>query len=198
MHGYRVTKYDPVLRNEDGCFDDWTAISDVGRTFNGVELTMERCLEVESAYLAAVEAFAVESDRLVVRCGYDYLMSVTSAEPCAASVRTARVLGLFPEPFESPHVDDERDPYPPADEELAERVGPIPVLETPYYGGTRWHLVGAGHRPAFRPRSMIWVYARLAGRRLARPRQVLSSKVEPDFEGVLPDADGVVRARWSR
>jgi hypothetical protein len=39
----RVTKYDPALRvGGRGAFtgDDWTSVSDVGRTFDGVVLTL--------------------------------------------------------------------------------------------------------------------------------------------------------------
>lgn len=61
-HQYRVTKYDPALR-ENGAFtaDEWTSYSDVGRSFGGVRLTEEEYLRVEAAYLFAVEAFLREA-----------------------------------------------------------------------------------------------------------------------------------------
>ena len=60
----RVTKYDPALRDERGAFagDDWTAVSDVGSTFNGELLTLHKYLEVEARYLCAVAAFLAEAD----------------------------------------------------------------------------------------------------------------------------------------
>ena len=70
-HHYRVTKYDPSLRGEDGSFqgETWTAYSDVGRNFNGVELVESDYLRVEAAYLFAIEALLSEArvDRLVLR-----------------------------------------------------------------------------------------------------------------------------------
>ncbi|WP_326826804.1 hypothetical protein [Streptosporangium sp. NBC_01756] len=60
---FRVTKYDPRLRNESGAFigDDWTCISEIGQVFDGQVLTRERYEQVEAAYLKAVELFAQES-----------------------------------------------------------------------------------------------------------------------------------------
>jgi hypothetical protein len=57
-HQYRITKYNPALRDANGAFkgDDWTACSDVGRTFGGVMLTQVDYQRVEDAY-----AFAVDS-----------------------------------------------------------------------------------------------------------------------------------------
>ena len=57
-HQYRITKYNPALRDANGVFkgDDWTACSDVGRTFGGAVLTQAEYQRVEDAY-----AFAVDS-----------------------------------------------------------------------------------------------------------------------------------------
>jgi hypothetical protein len=59
----RITKYDPALRDEFGAFtgDDWTAVSDVGGTFNGEVLTLHKYLEVEARYLRVVAAFLAEA-----------------------------------------------------------------------------------------------------------------------------------------
>ena len=64
MHQYRVTKYDPSRRDSSGAYpsDDWTAISDIGRTYAGAPLTEEAYLAVEAAYLKAAGAFLRESD----------------------------------------------------------------------------------------------------------------------------------------
>ena len=63
MLEFRVTKYDPALRAQDGVYlrDDWTSASDVGRTFNGDELTDVEYKRVESAYVASALAFLRES-----------------------------------------------------------------------------------------------------------------------------------------
>jgi hypothetical protein len=60
---YRVTKYDPSLRNGNGAFtkDEWTSHSDIERVFNGVALSEAEYLSVEAAYLFAVEAFLHEA-----------------------------------------------------------------------------------------------------------------------------------------
>jgi hypothetical protein len=53
MLSFRVTKYDPALRDVTGGYlrDEWTAYSDVGRVFNGEVLSRENYLEVEDAYV---------------------------------------------------------------------------------------------------------------------------------------------------
>lgn len=45
---YRVTKYNPSLRDDDGVFlrEDWTPHFDVGRVFNGVPLSESSYLDV--------------------------------------------------------------------------------------------------------------------------------------------------------
>jgi hypothetical protein len=55
---YRVTKYDPALRDFSGAYvaDDWTSHSDVGREFNSVTLSESEYLRVEEAYVQAIEA----------------------------------------------------------------------------------------------------------------------------------------------
>jgi hypothetical protein len=66
MIQYRVTKYDPALRNNAGAFlrDDWTSFSDVGTA-----VSLDAYSEVEDAYVRAAVAFMQESDvrRLAIR-----------------------------------------------------------------------------------------------------------------------------------
>jgi hypothetical protein len=59
MAGFRVTKYDPRKRDANGWFlrDDWTAVSDVGRSFYGVVLTTSQYMLVEDAYVESVRRF---------------------------------------------------------------------------------------------------------------------------------------------
>lgn len=69
IYHYRVTKYDPALRDGTGAIfrDDWTAISDIGKTFAGVRLTLPTYLEVEAHHLVALASFMEESDTSRVR-----------------------------------------------------------------------------------------------------------------------------------
>jgi hypothetical protein len=63
VNEYRVTKYDPALRDERGAFtrNEWTSIKDVGSSFDGIVLTEERYTEVERAYVEAAVAFLDEA-----------------------------------------------------------------------------------------------------------------------------------------
>lgn len=49
---YRITKYNPANRI-DGRYvvDDWTSFSDIGKRFDKTELTYEKYLEIETAYI---------------------------------------------------------------------------------------------------------------------------------------------------
>lgn len=57
MHKYRISKYDPLFRDEAGCYqkNEWTAISDIGKTFDGILLTDEDYIRVEDNYIDAVK-----------------------------------------------------------------------------------------------------------------------------------------------
>lgn len=60
---YRVTKYDPSLRDANGAFrrDDWTSYSDIGRTYNSAPLSESQYLAIEDAYLLSIEEFLREA-----------------------------------------------------------------------------------------------------------------------------------------
>jgi hypothetical protein len=62
MNQYRVTKYDPAFRDAADAFakQDWTAISDIGRSFGGVTLRKEDYLRTESAYIETAMKFFTE------------------------------------------------------------------------------------------------------------------------------------------
>lgn len=51
-----VTKYNPILRNEQGHYkkDEWTSMSDIGRIYNGRLFTYEEYIETEAKYIEAV------------------------------------------------------------------------------------------------------------------------------------------------
>lgn len=71
MKQYRVTKYDPILRDDRGAYvrAEWTEFSDIGYSFNGAPLTEAEYLSVENAYIVAASEFFRESgvSSLVVR-----------------------------------------------------------------------------------------------------------------------------------
>ncbi|MEK4486364.1 hypothetical protein MHH81_12350 [Psychrobacillus sp. FSL H8-0484] len=56
MYKYRITKYDPSFRDEEGRYlkDDWIAISDIGKTFDGEKLTIEGYQKTEDCYINAI------------------------------------------------------------------------------------------------------------------------------------------------
>jgi len=69
-HQWRVTKYNPDNRDEHGHYavvEDWTSPSEIGKTFDGNELTLDDYLRMETAYLDAAMAFMEESGIHFVR-----------------------------------------------------------------------------------------------------------------------------------
>jgi hypothetical protein len=58
-YSYRVTKYNPLYRDPRGFYlrEEWTSVSDIGKTFCGKKLTPTEYLKVEGLYLAAITAF---------------------------------------------------------------------------------------------------------------------------------------------
>jgi len=60
---FRVTKYDPALRDASGAFtgDEWTSFDDIGETFSGVTLSGASYRCVEDSYVAAATAFMREA-----------------------------------------------------------------------------------------------------------------------------------------
>jgi hypothetical protein len=68
---YRVTKYNPAFRDSSGAYtrDEWTAASDVGRSFGGLVLTPEEYQKVEDAYVAVALSFLRESGQSSLAVG---------------------------------------------------------------------------------------------------------------------------------
>jgi hypothetical protein len=62
MIEYRVTKYNPALRDASGAYlvDEWILVKDIGRAFGGVVLTEGEYLRVEQAYVNSANAFLRE------------------------------------------------------------------------------------------------------------------------------------------
>lgn len=57
---YRITKYDPALRDARGAYlpDEWISCSDIGSSFDGKKLTAQAYLATEKAYLDAIRCIA--------------------------------------------------------------------------------------------------------------------------------------------
>lgn len=56
MYKYRITKYNPLFRDDEGIYfkEDWTAISDLGKTFDGEKLTIDKYKVTEDGYIKAI------------------------------------------------------------------------------------------------------------------------------------------------
>lgn len=53
---WRITKYNPIFRDEKGAYikDEWTSFSDIGKRFQGRELTLKEYEKFETLYLNAI------------------------------------------------------------------------------------------------------------------------------------------------
>lgn len=60
---WRVTRYDPALRDDRGVYRGrtWISIAQVGESFDGRRLTLDEYVKTEDAYVDAVVAFAESS-----------------------------------------------------------------------------------------------------------------------------------------
>ncbi len=56
MYKYSITKYNPSFKDDENRYlkDDWTAISDIDKTFDGEKLTIEDYRKTEDSYIAAI------------------------------------------------------------------------------------------------------------------------------------------------
>ena len=57
MHRYEITKYNPSFRDEKRRYlkDDWTAIGDIGKSFEGELLTIDSYKKVEDSYIKVIK-----------------------------------------------------------------------------------------------------------------------------------------------
>jgi hypothetical protein len=69
MNQYRITKYNPMFRDSTGAYKkpDWTSMSDIGRSFDGVTLRKEEYLATESAYIESAMSFISEDQISALR-----------------------------------------------------------------------------------------------------------------------------------
>lgn len=61
MQGWRVSKYNPSLRDVSGRYtrEEWTSVHDLGKTIGGHTLTIEEYLRVEKAFVETATAFHI-------------------------------------------------------------------------------------------------------------------------------------------
>ena len=57
MYYYRITKYNPIYRPEEGGYsnDEWISISDIGLYFNGVQFTAPEYFAIEDKYWETIK-----------------------------------------------------------------------------------------------------------------------------------------------
>lgn len=69
MPKYRISKYSPKYRDERGRYlkDDWTSYADIGKTFNGEQLTMEEYARIEAYYSKVVKTICEASNVKILR-----------------------------------------------------------------------------------------------------------------------------------
>lgn len=70
MKQYRISKYDPSLRDKNGRFpvETWTSVFDIGKSFNGEVLSKEVYLEAEDAYVKAIKSLFEEVGSPSLNC----------------------------------------------------------------------------------------------------------------------------------
>ena len=56
MYYWRVTKYNPIYRDDKGRYtkNEWTSIGDIGKFYEGEELTYDKYVAIEKLYIEAV------------------------------------------------------------------------------------------------------------------------------------------------
>ncbi|MDQ2088173.1 hypothetical protein RBH29_17255 [Herbivorax sp. ANBcel31] len=59
MFSWRISKYNPLYRDKTGAYkkDEWTSFYDIGKIFDGKELTYDTYIATENAYVEAVVSF---------------------------------------------------------------------------------------------------------------------------------------------
>jgi hypothetical protein len=94
----RVTKYNPLFRNEQGHYlpDEWTAISDVGSTFAGQHLHLDEYLAVEARYVQAVQLFLAGSVHVGLECVEIHWLGDTDDSLQAVYQRVENGVRTFP------------------------------------------------------------------------------------------------------
>ncbi len=93
---YRVSKYDPKLRNAKGHYipTEWTFFAQVGKRVGGRVLSMAQYLKTEAKYLEVLEAMLREADILKLEPRGFQPMSCPARERRRRTVTVAQAIGL--------------------------------------------------------------------------------------------------------
>ncbi|MCI4041459.1 S1 RNA-binding domain-containing protein [Streptomyces sp. TRM75563] len=179
---------------------------------DGAEVSLAVGLELVRSMLRDSGAWCrleVE-DRFTVHVGWDQYLYVGSDRPCERALALTRRLGLFPERLDSsPYAmeTDGEEVRRPADDVFWSGLGRMVsacragVLEEMHVeGASRRHRLtrdGVGAvRARIAPRARIAVWPELSGATAMALLPLTVDERVPLFTGVMPDADGVLRARW--
>lgn len=190
---------------------DSTAVLPAG-FHDGAEVSLAVGLELVRSMLRDSGAWCrleVE-DRFTVHVGWDQYLYVGSDRPCERALALTRRLGLFPERLDSsPYAmeTDGEEVRRPADDVFWSGLGRMVsacragVLEEMHVeGASRRHRLtrdGVGAvRARIAPRARIAVWPELSGATAMALLPLTVDERVPLFTGVMPDADGVLRARW--
>lgn len=183
---------------------------------DGAQVPLARGLDLVRAMLRDNGAWCrleVEGS-FFLHVGYDQYLYVGSVEPGERAVAVTRSLGLFPERIDvSPYDPCFAEPCEqrPADDafwdevsQLSARRGTVLLEEGYLANASRWHRLRPANinevRAALTPRAWLHVWPDRAARLPAAraPMAIpLDDESRPLLASVLPDSDGVVRARWA-
>lgn len=63
MKKYRIAKYPPMYRNEDGAYtkEEWTSYSDIGKVYEEGQFTVKQYLEMEQNYCDVIYAVCLDN-----------------------------------------------------------------------------------------------------------------------------------------
>lgn len=83
MNSWRITKYNPAFRDDRGAYlkDEWTSVSDVGKSFDGVALTFNEYRKIEDAYVSTALRFVSEASLDALTISYLETHRVSEARP---------------------------------------------------------------------------------------------------------------------
>lgn len=83
MNFYRISKYNPKYRNQNGVYQgkEWTSFSDIGKEVNGYIVDKEEYLRFENLYIRAVKDIAEinEIEKFLVKSLEYYPEEITEA-----------------------------------------------------------------------------------------------------------------------
>ena len=92
---YRITKYNPRFRDREGRYrrSEWTAISDIGKVFNGTRLSKEEYLQIERAHIDFYK-------KIVKEAGIRWLKVVSSERMKGRVAKAAKKRNVQPRRIE--------------------------------------------------------------------------------------------------